>query len=408
MPVTSWDGNNTLIGFDDTPAIDAIGRLRVSELNAIESLHFTNTSHPLLTASSLTGGGTATYTRANSSVRLATTTGATDNVVFQTRRYFRYNPGQSYVMTASGSLGAKKANVRQRLGYFDALNGLFFEQDSSNLKVVYRTDSTGSAVDTAVNQSSWNTDKLNGTGPSGVTIDPSKHILYIIDFLWHGAGRVRWGAVIGGKIIYCHQIDFGNVDTKPYMRTPSLPVRAELSNTAGTASGTTMDVVCFSYSKESLDNLIAPYGFSASTGRTSDSASATRIPILSIRPKATFNGNTNRIPIVPRSISASTRNEIVLFDLVLNPTLTGAVYVSADTNSAVEYDLTATAMSGGTTVKQFYLATGNTLLAQGLDLRELVLNLDVAGTTADIFTLAATSTSGGTSVFGQMDWEEYQ
>lgn len=399
--------------YADDATIDAIGRLRVSNTDLIESLYFVNTAHPLLVINSATGSATAAFNSPTSSIRLTTTTSSSDSIIVQTKRYFRYNPGRSYLVTVSGNLGAKKTNVTQRVGYFDANNGLFFQQTSSNLSVVTRTNSSGSPVDTVVNQSSWNIDKLDGTGASGINLDTSKHNLYVIDFLWHGAGRIRYGIFYNGKIVYCHQISGANVTATPYMRTPTLPLRVELVNTGTVGSSTTLDLVCFAYQKESSDTLTAPYGFSAATGRTSFNVGSTTLPLISIRPKATFNSLTNRIPIVPQSCSVVTNQQNTLVSVILNPTLTGATFNSADTNSAVEFDIASTAISGGTIIHQFYVAASSSLAssvasAEIAQFRELVLGLDIAGSTPDILTIAAISTAGGTTTFAQTDWQEFQ
>jgi len=393
--------------------IDALGRLRVSDTNLIESLHFTNSGHPLLVNTALTGSGTSAFNSATSSLRLTTTTSSSDSVIVQTKRYFRYNPGKGYLITMSGNIGAPKTNVRKRFGYFDASNGLFFQQDSSNFSIVVRTNASGSPVDTAVASTNFNLDKLDGTGESGFTLDPTKHNLYVIDFLWHGAGRIRFGVFNNGRIIYCHQVSGGNISATPYMRTPCLPMRAELVNTGTAASTTTADIVCFAFQTETSDNLEAPYSFSASTGRTSTVVASTTLPIISIRPKATFNSLTNRVPIIPSNVSVVTNNQAALVSIILNPTLTGASWVSADTNSATEYDISATAISGGTVVKQFYIAAGASLLGSvGSStvqaVRAIVLGLDIAGSTQDTIAVAVQSTAGNTTTFGQIDWQEFQ
>ena len=397
----------------DSGATDGFGRIRVSDTDLVESLHFSNTNHPLLVNTAVTGSATTAYNSSTSSLRLTCTTGSSDTAIAQTKRYFRYNPGRSYLVTLSGNFGAKKANTTWRAGYFDANNGLFFYQDSTNLAVVTRTNSSGSPVDTQVNQSSWNIDKLDGTGPSGVTLDPSKHNLYVIDFLWHGAGRVRYGIFYNGRIIYCHQINNANINTLPFMRVPSLPLRVELNNTAGTVSTTTLDLVCFAYQKEASDALTAPYTFTASRGTTSVSVAGTLIPLMSIRPKATFNSVTNRVPIVANSASIMTNQQSIYVAIYLNPTLTGASFNSAGTNSAVEFDTAATALSGGTLLREIYIPGSSSLTASvsaavSADLELVSLGLDIAGSVQDTLTIAAKSTAGGSATWAQMDWQEFQ
>lgn len=79
-------------------------------------------------------------------------------------------------------------------------------------------------------QSAWNVDKLDGTGASGITVDPTKSQIFVFDFEWLGVGRVRTGLVVDGKIYYFHYFSHANVTNVVYMSTPNLPLRYELEN----------------------------------------------------------------------------------------------------------------------------------------------------------------------------------
>ena len=77
-------------------------------------------------------------------------------------------------------------------------------------------------------QSTWNLDKMDGTGPSGYNIDLSKMQMFYIDYSWYGAGSIRWGfRAANGNVTYCHRIINNNVNTEAYMRTGNLPARYE-------------------------------------------------------------------------------------------------------------------------------------------------------------------------------------
>jgi len=197
------------------------------------------------------------------------------------------------------------------------------------------------------------------------------------------------------------------------MRTPSLPLRVELTNTGTAASSTTLDLVCFAYQKESSDSISAPYIFTASTVATSTTVGNTILPLIAIRPKSTFNGRTNRISIVPRSVQVAANQNLIYVALYLNPTLTGASFTSAGTYSAVEYDTTATAVSGGIKLREFYVPASSTLTGVVSDeviaaLELIALGLDIAGSVQDTLVVAARSTAGGTAAWAQVEWQEYQ
>jgi hypothetical protein len=97
-----------------------------------------------------------------------------------------------------------------------------------------------------VAQSSFNIDKLDGTGPSGYSIDLSKMQMFYIDYTWYGAGFIRFGVRgVDGNVIYCHKLANNNINNEAYMRSGNLPGRYEVSNdpskTTLTASVTTTD-----------------------------------------------------------------------------------------------------------------------------------------------------------------------
>jgi hypothetical protein len=85
-------------------------------------------------------------------------------------------------------------------------------------------------VETRVKQSDFNLDKLDGTGPSGYTIDLGKMQMVFIDYSWYGAGKIRYGVRANeGNIIWCHEILNNNVNTEAHMKTGNLPGRFELA-----------------------------------------------------------------------------------------------------------------------------------------------------------------------------------
>jgi hypothetical protein len=99
-------------------------------------------------------------------------------------------------------MAAGKANLRQRVGYFDPNNGLFLQRNGTELSFIIRTYTGGSADDTRkVVQSAWNGDKLDGSGASGITLDTTKAQILFADFEWLGVGSVRVGFVIDGQYI---------------------------------------------------------------------------------------------------------------------------------------------------------------------------------------------------------------
>lgn len=82
-----------------------------------------------------------------------------------------------------------------------------------------------------VQQSKFNLDKFDGTGPSGYFFDNTKMQMLMIEYSWYGAGFIQY-AMRGpdGKFIYAHRIPNNNVNAEAYMRSGNLPVTYQAVN----------------------------------------------------------------------------------------------------------------------------------------------------------------------------------
>src|SRR6056297_354145 len=190
-------------GGDGSTAYDAFGRLRVSNpLTIFDSKNVMSKNS--LFDEDLIGSGTVTYTANKSTVNLNVTTASGDKVIRQSKRVMSYQPGKSLLNFNTFVMNSQTENLEQRVGMFDANNGIFFEDTGTGYQIVRRTYTSGSSVDTAVAQASWNGDKLDGTGASGYTLDPTKSNILFMDLEWLGVGAVRVGFVIDGKFIVAH------------------------------------------------------------------------------------------------------------------------------------------------------------------------------------------------------------
>lgn len=390
--------------FADSFNLDAFSRLRVGNPASLFDSKQIFGDQSLFWENRTTGGGTVTYIPAESSSRLEVTTSTGDKAIRQTREYFNYQPGKSLRINMTGVLGIGKANVRKRLGIFDNDNGIFFEQTSTGLYIVIRSDTSGSPVDTRIAQADWNIDPLNGTGKSLLEIDPSKAQIFAYDIQWLGVGRVRWGFSIDGIIYNAHEELNANSVEKVYMRTPNLPLRYELENTGVSASSTYVDNICVEAESEGGYN---PKGVTriATTGVTAKSVGATYVPLVSIRLKIDFN----RAHLLPLNLKIyNNSNTLVHAKLIFRVGLTGASWVSIGDNSIAEYDLSATAYSGGEEIDDIFVSSQGANRNQ-LDVTapETLLKVlsDYEGI-PDILTVVAKSDGTTSNVYATLQFRE--
>lgn len=398
--------------YGDSASLDSFGRLRSSQPVSLHSATFQYGLNPLIWDLAYSGGGGISHVPNESSAKLTLDAVSGATAVIQTHDYLKYQPGKSQLIVISGVMGALKANVRQRIGYFDANNGIFFEQDGTNLKVVRRSYATGTAVDAPVNQSAWNIDKMNGTGASGITIDMAKAQILVIDLQWLGMGRVRIGFDVGGVVYYCHQFLNANVLTTVYMSSADLPVRYEITNTDTAASGTDLLATCSSVTSEGGAEEETWLPFTANNGVTAITPTARR-PVLAIRPKTTFASQVNRVHATPIDVEVLAGSNPAFVEFVYNGALTKSAgvctWASVDANSIMESSADCDAVSGGTVIYSFYLPTaggsGRTLTSKDL-FQRLTLGLDMAGTVQDTFSVIVTPVSGNPVITSAINWKE--
>ena len=377
---------------------DAFGRPRSSAPKTFFNSDFEYDASPLWFVSSSVGTGSVEKTSGEASILLSTGgTASGAGVVYQTKQYFRYEPGKGRFVVFSGYIGAQSANTRQRLGNFDSNNGVFFEMDGTlGMSVNQRSNTSGSVVDTKYLQMNWNIDCMNGTGPSGVTLDFSKTQLMWIDFQWMGTGHSRFGFFVNGYMVAAHDIYNDNVITSPYTNTATLPMRAEIFNTGVAAGSTNMKWICCSLVNEGSPEIAPSYlRFTASNNTTSIAVAGTPIPILSIQPKTTFASQPNRIHNVMEQLAVEcVGGNSCFYELVYNGTLTGASFVSVDPNSGMNYDTAATAISGGTVVASGYATSASQMIFEALDKLQLPFTLDYTGTIPDTYSIVCQTVPG--------------
>jgi hypothetical protein len=400
--IVTTTGNAVPVSIGGTNT-DAFGRLRTSGPYTLFDSQNRYVKNDLFDETTATGG-TVTYDANASTVLLNVTTSSGSSVVRQTYRSFSYQPGKGLLSLNTFVMDTAKANVRTRVGYFNEQNGVFLERNGLDINIVRRTYTSGAPVDTAVPQSSWNGDRLDGTGDSGYTLDLTKAQILWQDFEWLGVGSVRVGFVIDGQYIICHTFLNANNLSSVYMTTAMLPVRYEITNTGVAASASTLKQICSTviseggYEKKVALNVVR---MTTANG----SVSTTFVPLVSLR---LASGRTGAIVIpdgysVLPSASSATTFEVVL---VKNPTLTGASWAATD-SSNVEQDLAATSFTGGTIVQQQFvlsstLASG--LVAGGADYNwDLQLGATISGT-SDIYTLAVRTLSGTHSAIGSLSF----
>lgn len=416
MSITSYpelvhiasSGNTVSIGGTN---VDAFGRLRTSvPMTLFDSSHrFTDNN---LWVDSITGTASATFNVNEGVVNLAVGSASGDELVRETYKVFAYQPGKSLLVMSTFVMGTANANLRQRVGYFGAANGVYVERDGTTVYMVERSSVTGSVVNTRVAQSSWNIDKMDGTGPSGLILDATKAQIFFADIEWLGLGTVRTGFVINGTFVPVHSFHHANIISTTYITTASLPLRYEITNRAATGTSSTLKQICSTVLSEGGYEL---RGAQLSIGTTittpiSLTTSGTTYPVVSLRLKSTRLDGIVIMTAV--SLLGITNNANYKWEVIMRGTTTGGTWTSAGTNSAVEYNITGTSFTRGSgrVLASGYFQGSNQgsstidILKEALFATQLERNYFTS--TPYELTLVCTSASNGDQVHASVDWEE--
>ena len=402
----------TNIVFAPSTAQDSFGRLRISEpFTMFDSSHRFDDND--LWATETSTGGTAVFNANQGLVDLNVTAASGSSVLRETIKVFAYQPGKSLLVLNTFVMSAPKEGLTQRVGYYGDDNGFYLEQANSDVAFVRRSLVTGSIVETPVPQADWNGDKLDGTGPSKITLDLTKAQIYWMDLEWLGVGSVRMGFVINGQFILCHTFNHANIIASTYITTASLPLRYELFNETGTTGASTLKQVC--------STVISEGGYEL-RGKQQSIGTPITAPM-------TFAVAGTYYPVVGIRLISTRLDAIVIATAVSllglgngknyqwrimngNVAISGGSWIPAGGDSSVEYNITGTSATGGRILASGFVNSSNqgspsiNILKEALFANQLERN-GLTGTPYELVIEMAIDTVGGTlGAYASIDWEE--
>jgi len=351
------------------------------------------------------GVGTATWNQYGSNIILQVGSTAGSKVTRQTKNVMRYIPGRPATLAFAIRLEQPQVGIRRRFGLFDDYNGAYFEDNGGTYSYVIRTSTSGITTEIRVSRDQWNGEKFDGNGWTGVTADPTKQQMISISYEWYGAGTVEFNWLMKGETIRSHQFDNSNNLDKVWCSTPFLPIRCEIENVTGVAGTHYLYQGSNSLIQEgNADKLGTLLSQSNGITGTTMTLANTFYPIISLRLKSSA---LNSVMLV-RSLQAVTNdNTNVYWKLLQNATLTNPVWTNhADPDSFVQYDTSATAVSGGRNILSGFVVSGGSNLIEIDRLADLQIGRSGIGTISDTITLACASPNVNKAALAALNWIE--
>ena len=202
-------------------------------------------------------------------------------------------------------------------------------------------------VDTWIPQTTWNQDKMDGTGRSEMTLNKLVGNVFKIQFQWLGFGAINFFIEDqqNGTLVLVHQIKYTNANTIPSLGNPNLSLYAQSINTTNT-SNVQVSVGSMGAFVEGVSGNLDIRNSISST----KSGLLAETNIMTIRNNSTFVSKTNRTRITVDNISLLNQSsQEGIFRFYLNPTVGGSpsfTNINANT-SVVAYDTAGTTITGG-------------------------------------------------------------
>lgn len=390
--------------FDPGSQVDAFGRLRVANQFALfeHDNRFDNGSSYF--DSQVVNGATDTHNAQKVRRVLTTNTVSGSKAIRQTRRYIEYIKGKSQQIFLTGNWKGLVDNVSKKYGYFDDLNGIFFYSDGQEFGVCLRSSISGSVVDVKIPKSQWNRDKLDGSktleNPSGASLDLTKEQFMFIDFGWLGIADIRIGFLINGIRHVCHIFQSSNILDASYSQSGTLPIRAEIENTAASA-GSSLEITCMSVNAEALEDKQGKV-YNTNTGTNEVNVNTQPQIIGAIR----LNPATNRASIKPIrfDLLGTSGNSTMYWRILQNPAITGGVWTNLD--RGLSQGLTSyTSFTGGNQLDSGYILIGQQTTVSDFQ-SDIFFGRSIAGV-SDVLALEIRTISSNSKALFSGSWREY-
>lgn len=297
--------------------------------------------------------------------RLQTGTNSAGAAAIVSKKPMRYREGEGILLRYTAAFTTCVANSTQLVGAAnytssasntDFVDSVLTGCNGANFGILYRNNSS----DTFIAQSSFNIDKINGTGKSGFTIDYTKGNIYQVQYPFLGYGDILISVQNPdtGLLIPVHRVKYSNTSTNIEFSNPNLSFYALVKNSGNTTNLTTYIGSFAGFITGERKFLGANFGFSNRKQNIT-----TRTNVFTMKMATTLNGAAVKgiTRLKSCSFACDAGNDTCHFELVKDTTLGGTpsyTPISGSTadngvtltsaNSAISTDTAGTTLTGGT------------------------------------------------------------
>lgn len=300
------------------------------------------------------GSENATIILDNQTFVIALTSGSTTHNAYEIANYSYFGTGGWMTEQAGSTIIFTSGRLTETLG---PRVGAFSFSSSTAVGTFVRT-TTGVVVSTInINQNEWNLDRMDGSGNSGMVLDPTKGNIYQIDYQRLGFGDVIFSVQdpTSGRLTPFHKHKTSNQLTSVDINVPHFQI-GWVSTTTQTNTPIT---TCGSSAAMMVQGDIRKFDpkYAITRGKTISTSST--VPVFSLRNLRILNGIPNQAEMVFMHLSVSNELDVpVILEIYYNPTLDETNFESINGVSCGTVDTMATTV-GGTVIYNAVVTSGS-------------------------------------------------
>lgn len=360
------------IDFDSKRHMGAFREAISVGMNPVIQVKFPYNIHPEYLKAVTTNLGSVT--QADSMAHISTGAATSSSAQMLTKDLIVYQPGQGITVRFTALFTEGVTGSTQMVGIGDELDGYFIGFNGDQFSVLRRAN----GIDY------WTSLDLIGDGQiTGFlrNLDFTKGNIFQIQYQWLGFGQITYSVFDSIKQRYTilHTDNYPNNHVVPSTYNPSFPLCAVVENTTNNTDLVVKTASMAAFVEGKGSKLTHRHAVDNSKTITSET------PILTIRSIETFVGKANRGIVFPDIVSmAADGTKNTKFRIYLEGTLGGTPSWTdvATGDSVVEYDTSATSITGGKMIASSITAKNGSAGFQGSRMIKL-RNLETLTVTAE-------------------------
>lgn len=328
--------NTDYLGVEIEEPLSAFGDLKTIELSPDVELNYKYGINTYLSTLGITGGSTG-ITEDNLAKLSVFNTGDEASIV--SVKNTKYYPGQGLITRFSTRFDTGVTGNEQFIGWGEpTIDGVFIGMYDTKfcINIIKR------GVNNIINQENFNIDKLDGSGHTGIRLDPTKGNVFQIQFQWHGFGNIRFyvESPTTGRYILYHIYEHTNTKTEVSTNNPVFPLAVYTRNTSYNGTITMYGGSMGSYNEGKIKRYGPRHFVSGSDTTVAD----TEKHLISIKNNPTINNISNRSIVYITNISISNEHtKPGIIKIYKNGGLSGSNFIDFDSiNSIISTSVTGT------------------------------------------------------------------